>query len=135
MPNFNRTILAGNLTRDPSLRYTPSGTAVCSFDLAINSFYKDNKGEKQEDAVFIPITVWKRQAELCAEFLKKGRPALIEGRIKQERWLDKDNNKRQRLTVVASLVRFLGAPPKGTDTPAPPDPNPSPEQDDENIPF
>lgn len=128
MPNFNRVILAGNLTRDPSLRYTPSGTAVCSFDLAINSFYKDAKGEKQEEALFVPITVWKRQAELCAEFLKKGRPALIEGRIKQERWFDKDNNKRQRLTVVATLIRFLGAPPKGDETPQPTETEPDSEQ-------
>lgn len=135
MPNFNRVILAGNLTRDPELRYTPSGTAVCSFDLAINSFYTDKAGAKQEDAVFVPITVWKRQAELCAEYLKKGRPVLIEGRIKQERWQDKDGNKRQRLTVVASLTRFLGAPPKGSDTSPPAPAESAQDAPEENIPF
>lgn len=127
MSNFNRVILAGNLTRDPELRYTPSGTAVCSLDLAVNSFFTDKAGKKQEDAVFVPITVWKRQAELCAEYLKKGRPVLVEGRLKQERWTDKDNNKRQRLVVVASLTRFLGTPPKKADTPQPPDPEPDTE--------
>ncbi|MBA7641877.1 Single-stranded DNA-binding protein [subsurface metagenome] len=135
MPNFNRIILAGNLTRDPELRYTPSGTPVCSFDLAINSFYTDSKGEKKEDATFVPIIVWKRQAELCAEHLKKGRPALIEGRVKQERWNDKENKKRSRLTVIASLVRFLGTPPKAEDTPVPADTEPAQEVPEENIPF
>lgn len=135
MPNFNRTILAGNLTRDPELRYTPSGTPVCSFDLAINSFYTNSKGEKKEDATFVPITVWKRQAELCAEYLKKGRPVLVEGRIKQERWNDKEGKKRSRLTVIASLARFLGAPPKSADTPVPTDDAPAQEEPEENIPF
>lgn len=135
MPNFNRTILAGNLTRDPELRYTPSGTAVCSFDLAINSFYTDSKGEKKEDATFVPITVWKRQAELCAEYLKKGRSVLVEGRIKQERWTDKEGKPRTRLTVIASLARFLGAPPTKTDTPASPPDDTAQEQPEENIPF
>lgn len=135
MPNFNRTILAGNLTRDPNLRYTPTGTPVCSFDLAINSFYKDSKGEKKEDATFVPVTVWKRQAELCAEYLKKGRPVLVEGRIKQERWRDKEDKKRSRLTVIASLVRFLGTPPKGVDTPAPAPDEPAQEETDEHLPF
>lgn len=135
MPNFNRIILAGNLTRDPELRYTPSGTPVASFDLAINSFYTDSKGEKKEDATFVPITVWKRQAELCAEHLKKGRPVLVEGRIKQERWDDKENKKRSRLTVIASLVRFLGSPPKAAETSDPVDTAPAQDQPEENTPF
>lgn len=108
MPSFNSVVLAGNLTRDPELRYTPNGKAVCDFDLAINSYHKNKEGEKIEETVFVPVTVWAKQAETVAEFLKKGRPALIGGRIKQERWTSKEGVKRSRLTVTANIVRFLG---------------------------
>lgn len=135
MSNFNRVILAGNLTRDPDLRYTPNGTAVCSFDLAINSYFKDNKGERKEVATFVPITIWRKQAETTAEFMKKGRPVLIEGRLKQERWTDKEGKNRSRLTVTASIVRFLSAPAKSGDSPPPVEPEPPAEQEDENISF
>lgn len=113
MPNFNRVIIAGNLTKDPELRYTPNGTPLCTFQIAINSFYTDSKGEKKEEATFVPVTVWKKQAETSAEYLKKGRPVLIEGRIRQERWTSKEGQSRSRLIVVGSIVRFLGKPPQG----------------------
>jgi len=135
MSDFNRSILAGNLTRDPELRYTPSGTPVCSFDLAINSFYTNSAGEKKEDVTFVPITVWKRQAELCAEYLKKGRSVLVEGRIKQEKWVGKDGKNRSRLILIASLVRFLGTPPKAATNTVPADDDPAQGEAEEQIPF
>lgn len=104
---FNSVSIAGNLTRDPELRYTPNGKSVASFDIAINSFHKDKAGNKIEETVFIPITVWAKQADVCAQYLKKGHPVLIGGRIRQERWEAKEGGKRSRLVVVAQIVRFL----------------------------
>lgn len=147
MTNFNRTILAGNLTHDPELRYTQSGKAVASLSVAINHIFKDHAGEKREDVTFVPITVWGKQAETTAQYMKKGRPIFLEGRLKQERWTDKDGQKRQRLTVTANLIRFLGKPPKADDTKQPIENQASdpqhpvdeeqdePPVDDENIPF
>ena len=129
MSSFNSVCLAGNLTKDPDLRYTPAGKPVCSFDIAINSFHKDKAGNKVEETVFVPVTVWARQAEVSAEYLKKGRPVLIGGRIRQERWTTKDNQKRSRLIVVAQIVRFLGSPPKDKE---PSEPIETPEQVDED---
>ena len=104
---FNSVSIAGNLTRDPDLRVTPNGKSVASFDIAINSFHKDKAGNKVEETVFIPITVWAKQADVCAEYLKKGHPVLIGGRIRQERWEAKEGGKRSRLVVVAQVVKFL----------------------------
>lgn len=119
MSNFNRVIILGNLTKDPDLKYTPNGVPICDFSLAINSFYTDSQGNKKEEATFVPVKVWRKQAELTAEHLCKGRSALIEGRIKQERWTSKDGQPRSRLIVVASIVRFMGKPPQGQDTKQP----------------
>lgn len=119
MSNFNRVIILGNLTKDPELKYTPNGVPICDFSLAINSFYTDAQGNKKEEATFVPVKVWRKQAELTAEHLKKGRSALIEGRLKQERWTSKDGQPRSRLIVVASIVRFMGKPPQGQDTKQP----------------
>jgi len=136
MSSFNSVCLAGNLTADVDLRYTTNGKPVASFDIAINSSHKDQSGNKVEDTVFVPITVWAKQAEVCAEFLKKGRPVLIGGRLRQERWLSKDGSKRSRLTVTAQIVRFLGKSAKEMDSSVPIE---SPEQDgpgaDEHHPF
>lgn len=112
MASFNKCILIGNLVRDPALSYTPSEKAVCNFDLAINDSYKNAKGEKQEQVTFVPVTVWGKQAESVAEYLKKGRQCLVEGAIRQDRWEDKEGNKRSKLKLVAINVRFLGSPPK-----------------------
>lgn len=112
MSSFNHVVLIGNLTRDPELRYTPQGKAVCDFDIAINHQYKDKTGEKIEQVDFVPITIWAKQAELVAEFLKKGRQCLVEGRLKQEKWQDKEGKKRSRLKVNGVRVLFLGTPAK-----------------------
>lgn len=142
MTNFNRVILAGNLTRDPDLRYTPSGSPVCSFSIAVNHTYTDKNGHKNEQVVFVPITVWGKQGENSAEYLKKGRGALIEGRLKQEKWTSKEGEKRSRLVITANLVRFLPRTAKASDAEQPiegqGDHAPAqeqPEEPEENIPF
>ena len=111
MASLNRVLLIGNLTRDPELRYTPGGAAVCEFAIAINNTYTTKQGEKREEVTFIDITTWARQAEICAEYLKKGRPVFVEGRLKQDRWDDqKTGQKRSKITVTAERVQFLGGP-------------------------
>ena len=119
MASLNRVILMGNLTRDPELRYTPSGTAVTQLGLAMNRRHKTQSGEWQEEATFVEIEVWGRQAETSAQYLSKGRQALIEGRLKLDRWETKDGQKRSRLKVVAFRVVFLGSP-QGAPRPLPP---------------
>lgn len=108
MSNYNRIILMGNLTRDPELSYTSNGKAVAKFMIAVNSSHKNKAGDKVEEAEFVPVTVWDKQAETVAEWLSKGSPVLLEGRIKQERWVSKENENRSRLVVVANAVRFIG---------------------------
>lgn len=106
--NLNRVFLVGNLTRDPELRYIPSGTAVANFTLAINHVYKDNTGEKKEDVSFIRVVVWGRIAEICGEYLVKGRSVLVEGRLRSRTWDGQDGQKRSVVEVIASSVQFLG---------------------------
>ncbi|MEK7448461.1 MAG: single-stranded DNA-binding protein [Planctomycetota bacterium] len=118
MATLNKVFLMGNLTRDPELRYTPDGTPVCSFGLAVNRFYTTAGGEKKQDAIFVDITVWRKQAENCAEYLKKGRPVMVEGRLEMDTWEGKDGQKRSKLRVVAVNVQFMGARPTGEETPA-----------------
>ncbi|MEK7310042.1 MAG: single-stranded DNA-binding protein [Planctomycetota bacterium] len=112
MASFNKVILMGNLTRDPELSYTPQGAAVCKLGLAVNNSYLTASGERKEDPLFIDIVVWKKQAENCATFLKKGSSALIEGRLQIDKW-EKDGQKHSKAKVVASRVQFVGAKPKG----------------------
>lgn len=107
--SLNKVFLMGNLTRDPELRYVPSGTAVANFTLAVNRPYKDNSGEKKEDVSFIRIVVWGKMAEICGEYLTKGRPVLVEGRLKSRSWEDQSGQKRSALDVVAVNVQFLGS--------------------------
>ena len=108
MANFNKVILAGNLTRDPELRYTPKGTAICQIGLAINRNYNTDSGEKKEEVTFVDVEAWARTAEVIAQYLKKGRPILIEGRLKLDQWEDKQTNqKRSRLKVVCESFQFL----------------------------
>ena len=105
--NINRVILLGNLTRDPELRHTASGTAVCNFSIASNSRDKVD-GEWQDRADFFDVTVWAEQAELCSQYLRKGSLAGIEGRLRQERWKDKETQaNRSKVIIVASTVQFL----------------------------
>ncbi|MBN1257554.1 MAG: single-stranded DNA-binding protein [Planctomycetes bacterium] len=109
MPGYNRVILVGNLTRDPELRYTPQGTAVADLSLAINTM-RGRGSERKEDTVFVDVTVWDRQAETCNEYLSKGRPVLVEGRLRQDTWEDKETGqKRSKLRVTAQAVQFLGS--------------------------
>lgn len=111
MANLNKVMLIGNLVRDPELRYTPGGAAVCEFSVAINNTWTSKTGEKKEEVTYLDITAWARQAEICAEYLKKGRPVFVEGRLKQDRWEDKQTGqKRSKITVTAERVQFLGGP-------------------------
>src|ERR1051325_5916746 len=108
MPSFNRVILAGNLTRDPELRYTPKGTAVAKIGLAINRTWKDESGQQKEEVTFVDVDAFGRQAEVISQYLKKGRPILVEGRLKLDQWDDKQTNqKRSRLGVVLESFQFL----------------------------
>jgi single-strand DNA-binding protein len=108
MANFNKVILAGNLTRDPELRYTPSGKAIAKFGLAINRSWTTDTGEKKEEVTFVDIDAFGRQAEVISQYVKKGRPILIEGRLKLDQWDDKQTGqKRSRLGVVLETFSFL----------------------------
>jgi len=108
MASFNKVILAGNLTRDPELRYTPKGTAVCKFGLAVSRNWTNEAGEKKEDVTFVDIDAFGRQAEVVAQYMKKGRPFLVEGRLKLDQWDDKQTGqKRSRLGVVLESFSFI----------------------------
>ena len=107
MAAFNRVILMGNLTRDPELRYTPSGLAVAHFGLAVNRKFTSKEGEKKEEVNFFDIEAWDKQAELSSEYLNKGSGVFLEGRLKQDRWEDESGNKRSRIKIVAMTIQFL----------------------------
>jgi single-strand DNA-binding protein len=105
--SFNKIILVGNLGRDPELRYTPQGTAVCSFTMATNEKRRDKSGEFQNIATWFKVTLWGNQAETASKYLAKGRPVYIEGRLRIEEWTDRDGNNRQSLEVNGSDMQFL----------------------------
>lgn len=107
MASFNKVILMGNLVRDPELKYTPGGLAVCNFDIAVNSGFKPKDG-KEDETLFIRITSFNKQAENCGQYLKKGRPVFVEGKLKISNWQGEDGVKRYRTEVVAQTVQFLG---------------------------
>ena len=107
-------MLIGNLTRDPELRYIPSGSAVASFTLAMNRVYKLQTGEKKEEVSFVKVVVWGRMAETCGEYLKKGSPVFVEGRLQSRSWDGPDGQKRSALEVIAMAVQFLGRGGSGT---------------------
>jgi single-strand DNA-binding protein len=122
MASFNKVILVGNLTRDPELRYTPKGTAVAKLGLAVNRVWTSESGEKKEEVTFIDVDVFGRTAENVGQYMRKGRPILIEGRLKLDQWDDKQTGqKRSKLSVVAETVQFLGSP-GGNEGGAPPAP-------------
>ncbi|MDT8391185.1 MAG: single-stranded DNA-binding protein [Lentisphaeria bacterium] len=111
---MNKVILMGNLTRDPDLRYTTGGTAICALGLAVNRRYTSRSGEQAEEVCFVDIDVFGKQAESCKNYLQKGAPALIEGRLKFDTWDDRaTGEKRSKLHVVAERVQFIGAPSRG----------------------
>ena len=108
MANFNKVIIAGNLTRDPELRYTPKGTAVARITLAVNRTWKSESGESKEEVSFVDVDVWGRQAEVIGQYMKKGRPLLVEGRLKQDTWEDKNTKQKQsKLKVVLESFSFI----------------------------
>ena len=108
MASLNKVFLIGNLTRDPELRYIPSGVAVANLRLAVNRRYKDKSGELKEDTCFVTVTAWDKQAEACNQFLKKGRPVFVEGRLQSRSWETTDGQKRNTIDVRAERIQFLG---------------------------
>jgi single-strand DNA-binding protein len=119
MPSFNRVILVGNLTRDPELRYTPGGTAVTEVGLAVNDRRKNPSGEWVEETTFVDVTLWARTAEVASEYLSKGAPVLIEGRLKLDTWQTNDGQKRSKLRVVGERMQMLSSRSGGRGAPPP----------------
>jgi len=109
MAALNKVFLIGNLTRDPELRYIPGGAAVTTFGLAISYNYKTQTDEKRQEVCFVKIVTWGRQAETCSQYLSKGRPVFVEGRLQYRSWEDQDGKKRNTLEVRADRVQFLGS--------------------------
>jgi single-strand DNA-binding protein len=146
MANVNKVILIGNLTRDVELKSTPKGTAVASGSLAINRSYKTDQGEKREETTYVDVEFWGRVAEIVAEYVKKGNPLYVEGRLRQESWEDKETGKkRARLKVVAENIQLLGSRNKPAAKPAESESDGAPEESgpmsrqvgplDEDCPF
>ena len=135
--SLNKVILIGNLTADPELRYTPSGTARTRFSIAINRQYKDSSGQLQEETTFVPIVAWGTQAENCANYLSKGRSVAVEGRLRIDSFENAEGERRKVVEVVAQSVQFLGGPSRQAGS-APSEPStvsePAP-QNDEEVPF
>ena len=108
MAYLNKVFLIGNLTRDPELRVTPKGTAICQFGLAVNRQFKDESGQNRDETTFVDIEAWGKQGELVSKYLTKGSPAMVEGRLKFDQWEDKQSGqKRSKLKVVLENVQFL----------------------------
>jgi len=151
MANFNKVILAGNLTRDPELRYTPKGTAIARLGLAINRSWTSESGEKKEEVTFVDVDAFGKTAEIIGQYFKKGRPILMEGRLKYDTWEDKQTNqKRSKLGVILESFQFMDSqrggeggsaapapraarPAPTAETPAAEPDMPPPEHDD--VPF
>ena len=110
MLSLNKVLLVGNLTKDPELRYTPSGVPVATLRLAINTFFKDKSGEKRSDTCYINVVTWNKQAELCSQYLSKGRRIFIEGKLQSRSW-ERDNGERRSIIEVrADRIQFMGSP-------------------------
>jgi len=112
MASLNKVLLIGNLTKDPELRYTPNGTAVTNLRIAVNRKFKDRTGELKEDTCFITVTAWDKQAEICNQYLQKGRAVFVEGILQSRSWETGDGQKRSTIDVRAERIQFLGAPVK-----------------------
>jgi len=108
MATLNKVFLMGNLTKDPEMRYTPGGTGVARFGLAVNRVYNSSDGEKKEDTCFVDIVAWDKLAEVCSEHLAKGRLILVEGRLQYQSWESDDGAPRHKIEVVAQNIQFLG---------------------------
>jgi single-strand DNA-binding protein len=132
MSSYNKVILVGNLTRDPELKYTPKGMAVADIGLAVNRNFKDGEGNKQEEVTFVDVTLWGRTAEVAGEYLKKGKPVLIEGRLTMDTWEDKQSGqKRSKLKVTGENLQMLGSADKSQKS----DAKAGAGVDDDEIPF
>ena len=112
MASLNKVLLIGNLTKDPELRYTPNGTAVTNLRLAVNRKFKDRTGELKEDTCFITVTAWDKQAEICNQYLQKGRAVFVEGILQSRSWETSDKQKRSTIDVRAERIQFLSGAPK-----------------------
>ncbi len=138
MPDVNKVFLAGRLTRDPELRYLPSGMPVCKIGLAVSRFYKTKEGEKREDTLFINVTAWSKSAEYCNENLRKGRPILVEGQLRSNEYVDKEGQKRTGFEISAERIQQLDWADRGGAAASRPEPReieePIPEAEDD-IPF
>lgn len=110
MANLNKVLLIGNLTKDPELRYIPQGTAVVNLRLAVNRRWKDKTGEQKEEVCFITVVAWDKQAEVCNQYLRKGAPLFVEGRLQSRSWEDTAGQKRSVIEVRAERVQFMGQP-------------------------
>ena len=108
MASLNKVLLIGNLTKDPELRYTPNGTAVANLRIAVNRKFKDRTGELKEDTCFVTVTAWDKQAEICNQYLQKGRPIFVEGILQSRSWDTPDGQKRSTIDVRAERIQFLG---------------------------
>jgi single-strand DNA-binding protein len=109
MANFNKVYLMGNLTRDPEMRVTPKGTAICQFGLAISRSWKDESGQTREETAFVDVEAWGKQGEVISKYCTKGRPLFVEGRLKFDQWEDKTSGqKRSKLKVVLENFQFIG---------------------------
>jgi single-strand DNA-binding protein len=149
MASFNKVILLGNLTRDPEVRYTPKGSAVCDLGIAVNRVYTPEGGERREEVTFVDVVLWARLAEIAGEYLRKGRPVFIEGRLQMDSWDDKQTGqKRTKLRVVGESMQLLSGRPggaagetteedrgAGSKATAPPRSAASATPDDDEIPF
>ncbi len=148
MAYLNKVFLIGNLTRDPELRTTPKGTAICQFGIAVNRQFKDESGATRDETTFVDIEAWGKQGELVAKYLSKGSLAMVEGRLRFDQWEDKQSGqKRSKLKVVLDNVQFLssrsggsgGGQPAASDEPpaagARPAPPAGPDKGDEDVPF
>ena len=131
--SFNKVILVGNLGRDPELRYTTQGTPVCSFTMATNERKKDKAGEFQDLTTWFRVSLWGRQAETASQYLTKGRPVYIEGRLRVEEWTDRDGRSRYTLEVHATDMQFIGGV-KGEDSSSTPRAEASTSREDKNTP-
>jgi single-strand DNA-binding protein len=117
MVSVNRVIIGGNLTRDPELRYTPDGTAVTTFTVAISRRWKTKDGEAREETCFVDVVAMGRQAEICGEYLNKGRAVIVDGRLTQRTWETESGERRSKIEVRANRVHFLGPPPQAVPLP------------------
>jgi single-strand DNA-binding protein len=149
MANFNRVILAGNLTRDPQLSYTPSNTAVCEFGMATNRRWRDRDGNNKDEVCFVDLIAYARPAEVINQYMSKGRPMLVEGRLRFRQWTNKEGQNRSKLDVFVDTCTFLGggqgggaragAPARAAAAPAdeeaPPPPADDLPPDDPDVPF